>query len=81
MSKTLSGYTFNNITSNHTVEVFFEINLYSISVSHQGNGTIIPGTINTIEHGTPQNFQITPAEGNHIEEVKINNISIGAVES
>ncbi len=77
----LSEYTFSNITSNHTVEVFFKINLYSIWVSYQGSGTIIPGTINTIEHGTSQNFQINPAEGNHIEDVKINDVSIGVIEN
>ena len=77
----LSEYTFNNITSNHNIEVFFEINLYSIWVSYQGNGTIVPGSINGVEHGTSQNFQINPAEGNHIEDVKINDVSIGAVKN
>jgi hypothetical protein len=77
----LHEFTFYNITSNHTVEAFFEINLYSIEVSYQGNGNIIPGSISEVEYGSSQNFQIVPAEGNHIEDVKINNISIGAVEN
>ncbi len=77
----LSEYTFYNITSNYTVEAFFEINLYSIWVSTQGNGSIIPGSISAVEHGISQNFQIAPAEGNHIIDVKINDISIGVIEN
>ena len=45
----LSEYTFTNITSNHTVEAIFEINLYSIEVSYEGNGTIIPGKIKSVQ--------------------------------
>ncbi|MFY0626746.1 MAG: T9SS type A sorting domain-containing protein [Reichenbachiella sp.] len=78
-----SSYEFLNLTSDHTISVNFEKIpvFFTLNASAGDNGSITPeGNIEVLE-GTDQNFIIQPDEGYLIEDVIIDNESVGAVES
>jgi len=72
-------YTFEYIHSDHTIEVFFGINLYTITAIAGENGTIFPSGTLTAEYGSSKTFTIIPNSGYHIAEVKVDGTSIGPV--
>ncbi len=76
----VTTYTFNNITANHTISATFSaINTYTVSASAGTGGSINPtGTI-TLNQGSNQTYSITPNSGYRIDDVKVDNISVGAV--
>gem|GEM_PF-1247018 len=75
----VSTYTFENIQSDHTIEVIFGIYLYTITAIAGENGTIFPSGTLTAEYGSSKTFTITPNSGYHITEVKVDGTSIGPV--
>ena len=75
----VSEYTFDNITSDHTVSAIFTPITYNIeSIAGQG-GTISPSGITGILFGNNQSYSITPFNGYQIEEVFVDNVSVGKV--
>ena len=77
----LSTYTFSDVKSNHTVEAIFAINTYTITATAGNGGKIEPlGTV-TVSYGSSKQFTITPSDGFHITDVKIDGESKGALTS
>ena len=76
----LTGYTFTNVTANHTITATYAIDTYTISVTQTANGTISPGTT-VVNHGASQSFTITPSPNYHIVDVVVDGGSVGAVTS
>ncbi|MCB2181088.1 MAG: right-handed parallel beta-helix repeat-containing protein [Desulfobulbaceae bacterium] len=76
-----TGYTFENVTSSHEIQVNFATNfvIYNISVLTVGNGSISPDGILYIKAGETKTFYITPDAGYQIEYVLVDNVSQGAV--
>jgi hypothetical protein len=72
-------YTFNNVTSDHTIEAVFAINQYTITATAGSNGTISPSGTITMNHGASQTFTIMPGAGYHVADVKVDGVSVGAV--
>ena len=73
------AYTFSNMTSDHAIEVIFAINQYTITATSGSNGAISPlGTL-IVNYGGRQTFTITPNEGYHVADVKVDGGSVGAV--
>jgi hypothetical protein len=77
----VTEYTFSNVTANHTIEVIFEINSYTITASAAPNGNISPSGYVLINHGSDQTFVITPDEGYHVADVLVDGASIGTAPS
>ena len=75
----VSSYTFNNVLANHTITASFEVAKYTINGSAGPNGSINPTGILTFNHGTDQTYTITPNSGYMIKDVRVDNVSIGAV--
>ena len=69
----LKGYTFTNITKNHSVSVTFAINTYTITVVQAQNGTISEAQ-NSYNYGTNATFTITPDAGYHIDHLIIDGV-------
>jgi len=69
------GYTFSNVTANHTIAASFKAisgTNYTITATAGDNGTITPnGAVNVNENGS-QLFTITPNSGYEIDQVLIN---------
>ncbi len=47
---TARSYTFNNVTGNHTIEVSFAMNTYTVTPSAGANGSISPNTFQTASY-------------------------------
>ncbi len=77
----MNSYTFSNVTSDHTIQVTFAINTYSLVPSAGPNGSITPGLTQLVEHGSSHTFTFTPDPGYHVDEVMVDGTDIGAVSS
>ena len=56
-------FTLNNITANHTVQVTFTLQTFTITPSAGANGTISPSTAQTVNYGSSLTFTATPNTG------------------
>jgi uncharacterized repeat protein (TIGR02543 family) len=74
-----TSYIFANVTENHTIEVAFAIDSYTITPTVGANGNISPNVAVTVDHGAGQTFTITPGTGYHILDVLVDGSSVGAV--
>jgi len=77
----ISSYTFTAVTANHTISASFAINTHAITASAGTGGRISPSGSVSVNHGASQSFTITPNTGYRITDVKVDNISVGAVTS
>jgi hypothetical protein len=76
-----STYTFNNVTSDHTISATFTTASYSITGSAGSGGSISPTGITKANHGASLSYAITPNPGYRITDVLIDNVSSGPVSS
>jgi len=77
----VSTYTFENVTSDHTIEATFAINTYTITASAGSGGSISPSGAVTVKSGDSATFTITPNSGYVISDVKVDGKSVGVVTS
>ncbi|OGP93389.1 MAG: hypothetical protein A2157_17995 [Deltaproteobacteria bacterium RBG_16_47_11] len=75
----VTTYTFNNLNANHSIEVSFAIDQYTLIATAGPNGTIIPSGPVIVDHGGSLTFTMTPNTGYRISDVKVDGGSIGAV--
>ena len=71
-------YTFDNVTSNHTISATF-VNSYTITATAGPNGSISPAGAVVVSVGGNQTFGITPNPGYSIVEVLVDNNPVGPV--
>ena len=74
-------YVISNVNADHAVVVTFEIITHTITASAGPNGSISPSGAVTVNDGENQTFNITPAIGYAIDEVLVDGISAGPVNS
>ncbi len=77
----LDNYEFKDIKANHSIEATFATDKYTINVKAGEGGNISPAENITVEHGASQKFAITPSEGYHILDVKVDDESKGALDN
>ncbi len=70
----IAGYTFYNVTANHTINVAFSINLYTINATASAGGTIVPNDSVTVPHGGSQQFIISSDQGYHFIDLFVDGI-------
>ena len=58
-----------------------KIPTYTITATSNGNGSITPAGVTTVQEGGSQSYTIKADSGYHISDVKVNGKSVGAVES
>ena len=73
----IEAYSFENVNSNHKLEVTFAINTYTITTSSNSGGTITGNT--TVNYNGSTTLNITPNAGYHIKDVKIDGKSKGKI--
>ncbi len=79
LSRTVS-YTFTNVTVPHTISVTFAPNPTMVITTSAGqNGTISPSGDVPVLSETNKLFKITPASGYRVADVKVDNVSMGAL--
>jgi hypothetical protein len=75
----VSEYVFENITVDHSISATFVPLRFNIeSIAGQG-GSINPSGITGLQYGNNQNYSITQAKNYLIEDVIVDNVSVGAV--
>ncbi len=74
----VSSYSFSNVTSPHTVRAVFR-QLFTISASAGTGGSISPSGDDIISKGGSQSYTITANTGYNIDDVKVDNVSQGAI--
>ncbi|MBS4028932.1 MAG: InlB B-repeat-containing protein [Ignavibacteriales bacterium] len=77
----VSSYTFENVSENHTIAASFAFGTYTITATAGENGTIEPSGEVEVTYGNDQTFAITPSEGYQVDDVLVDNNSVGAVGS
>ncbi len=77
----VESYTFNNVTANHTIAATFSVNTFIVSASNGSNGNISPVGNTPVNEGADQTYVITPDSGYAIEDVRVDNQSMGAIPS
>jgi uncharacterized repeat protein (TIGR02543 family) len=65
------SYLFTNVMANHTIHAIFAINTYTITPTAGANGTILPNTVQTVDHGANRTFNFSPATGYKVDKVYI----------
>ncbi len=74
-----NGWTFSNVTTTHTINVNFAIDIFSITASAGTNGTISPLGVVSLPYGGGTNFIITPDPNYYIVDVLVDLVSVGPV--
>ncbi len=77
----VTSYTFNNVTTTHTISASFTINTNTVTASAGSNGGISPSGAVSVDYGANQTFTITPAANYHVADVQVDGGSVGAVTS
>ncbi len=73
-----NSYTIENVTAPHTLKVTFaEITSWDITSSVEGNGTISPLGVTSVNEGEDIMFEITPDLGYKVKDILINGDSVG----
>ena len=75
----ITSYTFNNVTTNHTITPYFGLITYPISATAGSDGTVTPAGVSTIALNGSKTYTITPASGYHVNEVLVDGVSAGEV--
>ena len=77
----VTSYTFSDVVADHTIEALFAVDTFVITASAGANGSIVPSGEVSVNYGSDQVFEITPAEGYHVSDVLVDGGSVGAVTS
>ena len=74
-----NSYTFVNVTSDHTIEVMFEVYKYDFVVTAGSGGTIQPSSEVWVSWGEQQHFDILPDNCYHIDSVFVDDVYYGNI--
>jgi hypothetical protein len=77
----ISSYTFNNVTTNHSISATFAMPSYIITASSGSNGTISPRGTLTVTPGASKTFIIRANWLYQIADVKVDGVSQGPITS
>jgi hypothetical protein len=73
-----SSYTFRSVNADHTIQASF-IKIYTITASAGPGGSIYPSGSFHVPYGHSRIFLIKPDRGYHIDDVKVDDVSVGQV--
>ena len=74
-----ASHTFENVDADHTITAVFAPNTYTIIATADNNGTISPAGDISVTYGESQTFTIQPDDGYKIEDVRVDEASVGNV--
>lgn len=80
-AKATGAYTFTNVTANHTITATFTPSSYTITPTAGANGTITPGTPQTVSYGGSRTFAIAANTGYVIADVGVDGVAQGPIAS
>ena len=71
------GYLISNVTSNHALNAYFSINVYTITAGASAGGSISPAGAVNVNYAGSQSFTITPNTGYHVDSVIVDGVNEG----
>jgi len=77
----VTSYTFENVTSNQTIDANFSNDVFVITASAGENGSINPSGEVSVGTGDDITFNINPDVGYIVSDVLVDEVSVGAIES
>ena len=77
----ISSYTFSNVTENYVIHVTFSVVTFTISATDDIGGKISPNETSFVNYGESLSYTFTPNDGYKINEVFVDGVNIGAVDS
>ena len=78
----ITSYTFNPVTSDHSISATFAgVSSYTITASAGSGGSISPSGSVSVSNGASKSLSITAASGYQIQDVLVDGVSVGAVSS
>ncbi|MEK7952958.1 InlB B-repeat-containing protein [Luteolibacter soli] len=77
----VTNYTFTNVVANHTVNVSFALNSYSITASAGAHGSISPAGTSSVSHGSSLQYTFTPDPGYQVAEVFVDNVPVSSLDA
>jgi hypothetical protein len=69
-------YTFNNVTTNHTIHVAFVIDQFTVTATAGANGMISPSGAVVVDYNNNQHFSIAANTGYHVDSLIIDGTPI-----
>lgn len=75
----LTEYTFRNISTGHSIQATFSPVTYTLTCSAGIGGTIGPSSKTEVNYGSSRTISIEPSEGYIINDVIVDNVSVGPV--
>ncbi len=75
----LGGYTFNNVTSNHTIHATFAVQTFTITAVAGPNGSVSPAGATLVNYGDSLTVTVTPDSGYFVAGVEVDGVPVGAV--
>ncbi|MBK9302395.1 MAG: hypothetical protein IPM94_00415 [bacterium] len=75
------SYTFSNVNANHSIHATFMRRTFEISATAGPHGSISPSGSVIVQYGDDRSFTITPNSGSAVEDVLVDNVSVGPVTS
>jgi len=77
----MTGYTFTNVTADHTIHVTFALDTYTITATAATGGSISPSGVVPVNHGADQSFTIAADPCYDIVDVVVDGNSQGPITS
>jgi mannose/cellobiose epimerase-like protein (N-acyl-D-glucosamine 2-epimerase family) len=79
---TVNTYTFSSVAADHTIAAeFAALPIHTITASASAGGTVTPSGVTSVFEGGSQTVTIAPASGYRIQDVLVDGVSVGAVNS
>src|SRR6185369_3820104 len=75
----VSGYTFSNVQTAHTIAATFSLDHYGVAASAGSGGSISPSGTTSVACGTDQDYAIAANACYSIADVTVDGSSVGAV--
>ncbi len=75
----VSSYTFSQVAANHSLDVSFAVNTYTIAATSGANGSISPSGTTTVNHDGNVTYTITADTGYFVADVLVDGVSYGAL--
>ncbi len=77
----MNSYTFNSVTSDHTISASFTLDVYAVTATADVNGSITPAGVTAVNKGSSQTFAITPDAGYQVRSVIVDGANKGSITS
>lgn len=73
-----SVYTFVNVHSDHTISALFDRNSYTVEVTVEGNGTVLPDTTNQVLYGDSLVLTFVADDCSEVDSIWVDGMYVGS---